>query len=69
MYQKWTSFLEEFVRNNAHHMTDDTLTQEINQLVGKQMFTVAAVRKKRQYLGVKKLQGRGVCKLQERKSK
>lgn len=67
MYQRWNSFLEEFVKNNAHHMFDDVLTEELNKISGKTKFTKDAVRKKRQALGITKVSGRGYCQLKKKK--
>ena len=59
---KWTPDELEFVKKNADKMTDKKLAFELNKITDKK-FTMQAVRKKRQKLGITKKQGRGVCQV------
>lgn len=56
MYTKWNSIHELFVKNNYDKLTDAQITEELKKLG--LSTTVAAVRKKRQRLSLKKACGR-----------
>jgi predicted ThiF/HesA family dinucleotide-utilizing enzyme len=65
---KWTQYDKDFIREKAAIMKDDELTIALAD-VGTKPVSIAAVRKLRQRLGIKKQPGRGVCKLLEEKTK
>jgi hypothetical protein len=66
---KWTKEMENFIRDNASSMTDeqikDTINQQITSTGGKKTLTLSAVRRRRQVLGIGKLQGRGRCEVRQ----
>jgi hypothetical protein len=64
---KWTPFEKQFIAENAATMTDKQLAQELTskaaQIGNNRTYTLKSVRLVRQKLGLKKKNGRGVCKL------
>ena len=68
--KKWTQYEKQFIADNATNMTDKVLAQELNKMAvntksGKS-YTLKSVRLMRQRLGLKKMNGRGVCKIDVR---
>lgn len=57
---KWTQNDKDFIKNNAHHLTDEEIAKRLGFKHSK-----AAVRKMRQRLGISKKSGRGICELSE----
>lgn len=59
---KWTENEKNFVRENANVMKDVDIAKALTEQTGRNV-SLHAVRKVRQSFGMKKKQGRGVCKL------
>ena len=62
MNKKWTYSEKEYIRKNANFKTDKELAQELTA-ISRRIITLAAVRKIRQKMGLKKQSGRGICKI------
>lgn len=62
MNKKWSIQEVEYLKENAGILTDNELADQLSQISGKE-YTMLAIRKKRQKLGLKKVQGRGHCQL------
>lgn len=62
MRKCWTKYELEFIKNNAEKLKDKELAQELTKISGR-VVTVAAVRKQRHTLKIKKEPGRGVSKI------
>ena len=58
----WTEAEKDFVRQNAGKLTDQVIAAKLSIMCNREV-TMQAVRKQRQKLGLKKQQGRSVCKL------
>ena len=65
MNKEWTTEEKEFIRNNAGHMTDKTLSAKLSKITGRNV-TLQAVRKQRQKMGIAKQPGRGICAVVEK---
>ena len=64
MNQVWTEAEKAFIRDTAGNLTDEQGAVELSKVCGRTI-TVDAWRKQRQKMGIKKLPGRGVCKVQD----
>ncbi len=62
MNVKWTENEKNFVRENANVMKDVEIAKVLSEQTGRTV-SLHAVRKVRQSFGMKKKQGRGVCKV------
>jgi len=62
MNKKWSIEEENFLKENVGILTDAKLANKLTELTGRAV-SMLSVRKKRQKLGLKKAQGRGVCSL------
>lgn len=62
MHKVWTDVETSFITNNAGIITDAVGAAQLSNLTGRPV-SVHAWRKQRQKLGIRKLPGRGVCKL------
>ncbi len=64
---KWTQYEKQFIMNNAATMTDEQLAKELTATAARvgssRIYTLKSVRLARQRLGLKKRNGRGICKL------
>lgn len=60
--KRWNIAETQFLKENVHQLTDEQLAAELTKITG-QTFTMTSVRRKRQRLGLKKVQGRGHCAL------
>jgi len=60
MNQVWTPFEEQFIRENAANVTDEVGAAQLSQIV-RRTISIHSWRKKRQKMGIRKAQGRGVC--------
>lgn len=60
----WTEAERDFVRQHAGKLTDKVIAAKLSLMCNRQV-TTQSVRKQRQKMGLKKQQGRGVCKLVE----
>jgi len=58
----WNNVEEQFIRENAHKLTDKAGAAALSEISGR-FISVYAWRKKRQKMGLRKAHGRGVCKL------
>lgn len=58
----WTTAEKDFVKQNAGTLTDKVIAAKLTLMCNRTV-TTQAVRKQRQKMGLKKQQGRGVCKL------
>ena len=58
----WNSFEEQFIRDNAHKLTDKAGALALSKITGR-LISTYAWRKKRQKIGLRKAHGRGICKL------
>lgn len=59
---KWTNEEKEFVRNNSNVLKDKDLAAELSKLAERDV-KLETVRKLRQRMGIKKKQGRGICRV------
>lgn len=59
---KWTPAQLEYIRANAGKMKDKDIAAELSRLSARTI-SLQSIRKQRQFLGLKKAQGRGVCSL------
>ena len=64
MNRKWTNEELDYVRQNAGVQTDKQIAEYFTQKRGVQT-NLQTVRKQRQKLGLRKVPGRGFCKLHE----
>ena len=55
-YKAWNNDHKEFIRQNAHKMTDKELATKLGR-------GLSSVRKQRQRLKIKKKSGRGICEV------
>lgn len=62
MYKSWSKDEEDFIRDNAGRLTDEELVEIIEEIFNVRR-KFASVRKKRQRMGIKKANGRGVCQV------
>lgn len=62
MYKPWSLEEEEFIKLNAGVLTDQQLKNALNKAFGTRRKT-CGVRKHRQRLGIKKINGRNKCGL------
>ena len=60
----WTPSVLDFVRLNADKMKDKDLAIRLSELCGRDI-KIQSIRKVRQKLGIKKIQGRGKCGIRE----
>ncbi len=58
----WTEDEKEYVRANAGFMRDEDVASDLSKITGR-VITRDAVRRQRQKMGLRKRQGRGVCRL------
>lgn len=62
MHVIWTDEEREFIRANCAALTDQQIANELSA-VSNRIVTTQAARKQRQNMGLKKMHGRGVCRL------
>jgi len=62
---KWSMEDRQFIRENAAHVKDKDLAEQLSERNGRYV-SLGAVRKLRQRLGIIKKSGRGICELEER---
>ena len=62
MNKVWDHSTETFLKENVHQLTDEEISVQLTKTTGRK-FTLHSVRRKRQRLGLKKVQGRGRCAL------
>lgn len=62
MNKVWSNEEKEYILQNAATLTDKEGAEKLTQLMGRTV-TLAAWRKQRQKLGIKKSPGRSVCKI------
>lgn len=65
--KRWTTYEKQFIIDNAGKMTDEMIAQELTrqavEIKSQRKYTLKSVRIMRQKLGLKKMNGRGVCRL------
>ena len=59
----WTEQEKEFVKQNAGVLTDKEGAEKLSRVTGRNI-TLHAWRKQRQKIGISKMPGRGICKIQ-----
>ena len=62
MNEIWSEAEKQFIRDTAHHLTDEQGAVELTKTCGR-IVTVDSWRKQRQKLGIKKKPGRGICEV------
>ena len=65
MNKRWTVAEKNFIRENAHKLTDKQMAERLSGLTGRKV-TLYAVRKQRQRMGVAKVSGRSICALRQK---
>lgn len=63
MNVKWKESEKEYVRINCANIKDKDIARHLTLLAGR-VVSLHAVRKLRQSMGLKKMQGRGICGMQ-----
>ena len=66
MRKIWTEAERDFIKRNAGTMRDQDVADKLSQLTGRTV-TIQSVRKQRQNMGLKKLPGRGICLVEQKK--
>ena len=62
MNQVWSEVERKFVRDNAGILTDKEGAAQLSRITGRKV-TIHAWRKQRQKMGISKMPGRGICKI------
>ena len=62
MNQIWSESERNFVRDNAGILTDKEGSEQLSRITGR-MVTIHAWRKQRQKMGISKMPGRGICRI------
>ena len=62
MNQIWSEVERKFVRDNAGILTDKQGAEQLSRITGRKV-TIHAWRKQRQKMGISKLPGRGICRI------
>ena len=65
MNQIWSEVERKFVRDNAGILTDKQGAEQLSRITGRKV-TIHAWRKQRQKMGISKLPGRGICRINNR---
>jgi hypothetical protein len=58
----WNDDERMYIRKHAASMTDAEIAEELSRKTGRKV-TLQGARRQRQRMGIRKMQGRGVCKL------
>ena len=68
MNQIWSEVERNFVRNNAGILTDKEGAEQLSRITGRRV-TLHAWRKQRQKMGISKMPGRGICRINYKQEK
>jgi hypothetical protein len=61
---QWTDAEREYVRANANTMTDEVIAHNLTLITGRPIDKRSA-RWQRRQMGIKKMRGRGICRVEE----
>tara|TARA_Y100000310_G_C20354760_1_gene656090 strand:+ start:376 stop:600 length:225 start_codon:yes stop_codon:yes gene_type:complete len=62
MNEVWNESERKFVRDNAGILTDKEGSEQLSRITGRRV-TLHAWRKQRQKMGISKMPGRGICRI------